>query len=161
GSASEPEFLRRQAAYLARIDERDFESARDYSTRNPHNYFTRKEKFQEYLDRHPSGAFVSRARAALADASRDWGRHEYRAVVDLYAESPGEVKEIRARCRAYLSAHSDGKFRDAVGELLRWCDKVSETAEYTVTLKSGSFSKDIAHTISWGPSLSVEIEVNG
>ena len=57
---------------------------------------------------------------------RDWDRHDYRTVRDLYAESPGEVKEIRARCRTYLAAHADGAFRGPVGELLAFCDKVRE-----------------------------------
>ncbi len=161
GTAAEGELLRRQAVYLRRMDERDFEDARDYSRRSPANFFTRREKYRQYLDRHPAGTFAPQARAALAAVAREWDRHDFRAIRDHYTEKPGDIKELRARSRTYLSAHADGRYRDSVSKLVRWCDKVSEPGEYRVTLKSGSFSKKVAHLISRGAYLSVTLEVGG
>ena len=62
GTTTEAELTRRRARYLQRLDERDFEAARDYSTRYPNNFFTRKEKYQQYLDRHQGGGHASQAR---------------------------------------------------------------------------------------------------
>jgi GTPase SAR1 family protein len=161
GTSAESELTKRRARYLARIDERDYETARDYSTRYPNNFYTRKQKYQEYLDRHPGGGYVSQARDALARIAVEWDRHDFRAVVDHYKSKPADVKELRKLCRVYLGAHPEGKYRDKATELIRWCDKVSEPGEYRVTLKSGDFSKKVAHLVSRGASLSVEIEVGG
>jgi hypothetical protein len=160
-ASSEPELLRKRAGYLRRLDERDFEDARDYSRRNPTNFHTRRQKYQAYLDHHPDGAFVTPAREAMRQVAAEWDRHDFRAIRDLYTSSPFEVKELRLRARAYLSAHPDGKYRDSAKELVRFCDRVSEEGEYKVVLKSGSFSKKVAHLVSRGAYLSVEIEVAG
>lgn len=161
GTAEEGPILKRRGVYLKRLDERDFEEARDYSTRSPQNFFTRKQKYQQYLDRHPEGAFVVKSREALRQIGKDWDRHDYRAIRDLYTNKPGELVDLRARCRAYLSAHPEGQYRTSIQGLVRWIDKVSEPAEYVVKLKSGSFSKKVAHLVSRGAYLSVEIEVAG
>ena len=91
----------------------------------------------------------------------EWDRHDFRAVAEHFKAKPEGVKELRTLCRSYLAAHAEGRFRDKATELLRWCDKVTEPGEYTVTLKSGSFSKKVAHLVSRGAYLSVEIEVDG
>ena len=161
GTSVERELLERRERYLKRIDERDFETARDYSTRYPDHFYTRKQKYQQYLDRHPGGGYLSQARIALVRIAGEWDRHDFRAVVDRFKSKPADVKELRKLCRAYLSAHPEGQYRDKSTELMRWCDKVSEVGEYTVTLKSGSFSKKVAHLVSRGAYLSVEIEVDG
>src|SRR5206468_1669098 len=124
--------------YLRRLDERDFEEARDYSRRNPTNFYTRRQKYRQYLDRHPDGGHAARAREALRLVAADWDRHDFRAVRELYATSPADVKELRARSRAYLSAHPEGRYRAGAKELVRFCDRVSEPGEYKVVLKSGS-----------------------
>jgi hypothetical protein len=161
GTSLEAELLRKRAGYLARIDERDFEAARDYSTRYPNNFYTRKQKYQQYLDRHPGGKRADQARLEVSRIAREWDRHDFRTVIDHYKAKPAAVKELRTRCRSYLSAHPGGGYRDKAHELVRWCDKVSEPGEYRVTLKSGSFSKKAAFLVSRGTSLSVEIEVGG
>jgi len=76
----ETELLRRQKVYLSRMDDRDFETARDYSRRNPSNFYTRRQKYRDYLDRHPNGAHVAAARKALTMVAREWDRHDYRLV---------------------------------------------------------------------------------
>jgi hypothetical protein len=161
GSAAEPEVRRRRSAYLKRIDEHAIESARDYSTRHPLNFYTRRQRYQKYLDRHPKGAFVKEAHAALRRIVADWDRYDFRAIRDHYEKRPSDIDELKVRCRAYLAAHPDGRFRAAARELLRWTERVTTTGEYRVVLKSGSFGKKAAHMISRGPSLSVLIEVNG
>ena len=157
----EAELLRRQRTYQARLDERDFETARDYSRRNPGNYYTRRHHFRQYLDRHPGGARAGAARKALAGIAREWDRNDYRIIRDRFLEKPADLKDLKARCRTYLSAHSEGRYRSSVTELLRWCNRCSEGADYKVTLKSGSFSKKAAALVSRGAYLSVEIEVGG
>jgi hypothetical protein len=160
-SSSESEMLRRRSGYLRRLDEHDYEQARDYSTRSPANYFTRRQKYQEYLDHHPDGAFVTASRSALVTVASEWDKADYLAIRDLYVASPAKLDDLKSKSRAYLAAHAEGKFVTPVKGLLQWVDKVSETNEYTISLKSGSFSKKVAHMVSRGASLSVEIEVGG
>ncbi len=161
GTSVEAELLKRRAGYLRRMDDRDFETARDYSTRFPQNFYTRKQKYQQYLDRHPGGVHVSEVQVALTRIAGEWDRHDFRLAAEHFKEKPGDVKELRTRCRSYLTAHPNGLHSKKATELIRWCDKVSEPGEYRVTLKSGSFSKKAAHMISRGTSLSVSIEVGG
>jgi hypothetical protein len=161
GSASEGELLRKRAGYLRRLDERDFEDARDYSKRNPTNFYTRQQKYKDYLDRHADGAFVTAARDASKQVASEWDKHDYRAIRDLWLSHPGNLKELATRSRAYLTSHAEGRYRANIKELVAFCDKVSEPGEYKVVLKSGSFSKKVAHLVSRGAYLSVEIEVAG
>src|SRR5262249_25132178 len=65
GSSHQPEVRRRRAAYVLRLDERDIEPARAFSAKFPLDFAARREHFQRYLDRHPGGAFVPEADAAL------------------------------------------------------------------------------------------------
>jgi hypothetical protein len=161
GTAQESEVRRRRDACLLRLDERDIESARAYSAAHPLNFQTRRERYQRYLERHPDGAFAGEAHEALRNIDRDWDKHDFRAVRDRFQEHPGDVKELQLLCRSYLAVHGEGRFRDAARDLLRWTERVTQAGEYRVVLKSGNFDRKVAHFFSRGPSLSVEIEVNG
>jgi hypothetical protein len=161
GTSREDDVRRRRAAYLLRIDERDFAVARSYSAKEPLNFHTRREKYQQYLERHPEGAFVKETGEALRTIDADWDKHDFRAVRDHFQARPGDIKELETRCRSYLAVHPRGRFRDSATELLRWGERVTAVGEYKVTLRSGNFDHKIAHMLSRGPNLSVEIEVNG
>lgn len=161
GTAHELEVRRGRAACLLRLDERDIESARAYSNAHPLNFQTRRERYQRYLERRPDGAFAAEAKSALEQIDADWDKHDFRAVRDHYQAHPGGVKDLQSLCRSYLAVHSNGRFRTAARDLLRWTERVTEPGEYRVVLKSGSFDPKVAHFFSRGPSLSVEIEVNG
>jgi GTPase SAR1 family protein len=151
----------RRTAYLEQLDEQDWASARDYSVRNPENYYTRQEHYRQYLAHHPTGKYADQARQALVDIDDEWDRHDFRLVRDQFIEDPGEVEELAARCSNYLAAHPSGRYRDKAVEVRRWIERVKTPGEYTVTLVSGAFEDAVAAYLSRGPSLSVEIEVNG
>jgi hypothetical protein len=151
----------RRQALLRRLDQHDIEAARDYSARSPLNFFTRRQRYQQYLDAHPHGAYVSEATGALKAIAADWDKYDFRAVRDRFQAKPGDVKELKVLCRAYLAAHPEGRFRAAARDLLRWGERVTAPGEYKVVLKSGSFDKSAAHMLSRGTSLSVVIEVGG
>jgi hypothetical protein len=155
------EVKKRRESYLKRLDEHDIEAARDYSAREPRNFHTRRERYREYLDRHPTGAFAAEASAAVRTIADEWDRFDYRTLRDHYQAHPADLKEAEARGRSYLAAHGQGRFRDAVTEFLRWAEQVVEPHDYRVVLKSGKFDKKIAWYFSRGPDLSVEIEVAG
>lgn len=161
GTPAADEVKKRRETYLRRLDEHDIEAARDYSAREPQNFHTRRERYQDYLDHHPAGAFAAEATAAVRAIADEWDRHDYRAMRDHYRAHPRDLKEAEARGRSYLAAHGQGRFRDAVTEFLRWSERVVEPNDYRVVLKSGKFDKKIAWYFSRGPDLSVEIEVNG
>src|SRR6185437_13461177 len=161
GTMRESEVRRRRAACLLRLDERDIESARAYSAGQPLNFQTRRERYQRYLERHPDGAFAKEANEALKNIDADWDKHDFRAVRDHFQANPGDVKELQVRCRSYLAVHPQGRFRDSARDVLRWTERVTQPGEYRVVLKSGSFDRKVAYFFSRGPSLSVEIEVNG
>ncbi|HEY7155720.1 MAG TPA: hypothetical protein VH575_17285 [Gemmataceae bacterium] len=160
-TSHESDVRRRRAACLLRLDERDLESARAYSASQPLNFQTRRECYQHYLERHPDGAFAAEANEALKNIDADWDKHDFRAVRDHFQAHPGDVKELQVRCRSYLAVHLHGRFRDAAHDLLRWTERVTQPGAYRVVLKGGSFDRKVAHFFSRGPSLSVEIEVNG
>jgi hypothetical protein len=151
----------RLATYLKQVDERAYEVARAYSAKNPFNYHTRREHYQAYLQRHPTGAFVKEARDALAAIEDEWDKQDFRAVRDHFNEKPGELKELDVLCRAYLAGHPQGRFKEHAVKLLRWSEMARGENEYRVTLKSGSFDPKSKYLLSRGMYLSVEIEVNG
>jgi hypothetical protein len=162
GDTKQADAARRlRAAYLGRIDERDFEAARAYSVKSPLNFYTRREHYQDYLSKHPDGAFAKDAASAMESIETAWDKHDFRAVADHFHNRLGEVKQLEALCRTYLAVHPRGRFRDSAQKLLRWTEQVSSEHEYRVTLKRGAFDSKIAAFFSRGPSLSVEIEVNG
>jgi len=161
GTTHESEVRQRRAACLLRLDERDIEAARAYSAREPLNFHTRREHYQHYLERHPDGAFAIEANEALNSIDSDWDKHDFRAVRDHFQARPGDVKELQLLCRSYLAVHPHGRFCDAARDLLRWTERVTQPGEYRVVLRSGNFDRKVAHLLSRGPSLCVEIEVNG
>jgi hypothetical protein len=153
---------RHRASYLRQIDERDMEAARAYSAKQPLNFFTRREQYQRYLQRHPDGAFADEARTQIRTVEADWDKHDFRAVADHFQQQPGDIKELERLCHAYLAAHADGRFKDSAKELLRFGERVTRDGEYKVVLRSGDFDHSSrAHMLSRGPSLAVEAEVNG
>ena len=160
-TAHESEVRRIRGACLLRLDERDIESARVYSTAHPLNFSTRRERYQRYLERHPDGAFAAEAKTALQTIDSEWDKHDFRAVRDYFQEHPGDVKALQTLSRSYLAVHANGRFCSTAHDLLRWTERVTQPGEYRVVLKSGSFDRKVAAFFSRGPSLSVEIEVNG
>ncbi len=153
---------RHRDLYLRQLDERDIEAARAYSAKQPLNFYTRREQYQQYLQRHPDGTYAGEARTAVRTVEADWDKHDFRAVADQYQEHAGDIKELERLCHAYLAAHAAGRFKDSAAELLRFGEKVTREHEYKVVLRTGDFDKSArAHMMSRGPSLAVEIEVNG
>jgi hypothetical protein len=161
GTPHEEDVRRRRDTYLTRIDDHDIEFARNYSARQPLNFQTRRETYQHYLDKHPTGAFADEARTAVAAIDADWDKVDFRAVRDQFLAHPGDIPDVVARCRTYLAVHPTGKFADCAQELLRWTEKVTAPHEYRVVLRSGDFEHKVARWFSGGPSLSVELEVAG
>jgi hypothetical protein len=151
-----------RSACLLRLDEQDIHTAREYSARQPLNFQTRRELYQRYLDKHPSGgACTDEAKAALRRIEHDWDRHDFRALRDQFVGHPEDAAETVAHCRRYLAVHPNGKFRDAATNLLRWTEHVTVPADYKVVLSNGSFDAGMARWVSRGLKLSVELEVAG
>lgn len=162
GSAQEEPVRYRRADYRARVDVRDIEDARAYSRQHPLHFQTRLERFQRYLERHPAnGCFVKEAEQALVAINGEWDRYDFRAIRDHFEQSPGDLPNLAARCRAYIGAHPQGQFVNSAQELLGWSERVGTSRDYRVVLRRGEFDKKIARFFSLGPDLSVEIEVKG
>jgi GTPase SAR1 family protein len=161
GTPHEADVRRRRDAYLTRLDDHDLEFARAYSARQPLNFQTRREAYQHYLDKHPTGAGAAEARAALAAIESDWDKHDFRAVRDLFLAKPGEVSELVARCRSYLAAHPNGRFVSVATDLLQWTEQVTAPHKYRVMVRSGDFEHRFARWYAHSMDLSVEIEVAG
>lgn len=152
---------RRRDAFLHRLEERDIDTARELSARQPFSFATRREAYVHYLDRHPSGTFATEAQAAVRKIDADWDKHDFRLLREQFVAHPGDVSELVVRCRAYLAIHPTGQFVSAATDLLRWSERVTAPGEYRVILREGHFEKRIARFLSRGPDLSVELEVAG
>jgi hypothetical protein len=160
-SSHTEEVRRRRDACLVRLEDRDLESARAYSARQPLNFQTRRELYQRYLDRHPDGDLHKEAEEALRTIDVEWDKNDFRSVRDQFVAHPGDLSELNIRCQHYLAVHPHGKFASSAQELLRWSEKVASPADYSVVLKGGEFDRKVAFWLSRGPDLSVEIEVAG
>jgi len=162
GSRGESEGRAYRQAAAHRLDEQDIQTARSYSAKNPLNFQTRREHYQRYLDRHPTGgAFSKEAEDALRTIASDWDKHDFRLVRDQFLRDPGNITAVVALSRRYLAVHPQGKFKAAAAELLRWTERVTAPGEYKVVLRSGTFDSSIGRWFTRGPKLSVELEVNG
>jgi hypothetical protein len=151
----------RRSCYLARIGEHDFEAARTYSRQNPQNFATRRERYEQYLSRHPQGTFSSQARSAIGEIDTAWDRYDFRKIRDFYVKSPAEFDELIARCAHYLAVHDKGRYHDKAKELMAWAGRVNQPRDYTVKVVRGDFSIKLGRWYTRGPDLSVSIEVNG
>src|SRR5262245_21640017 len=91
GSTHEDDVRRRRAAIALRLEERDYEPARELTARQPLAFQARRERYLGYLERHPNGTFAKEAAAALKTLAGDWDRHDFRAVRDHFTSKPGET----------------------------------------------------------------------
>jgi GTPase SAR1 family protein len=155
------ELRKKRLAYLHRIDEHDFETARAYSRKEPLNFATRRERYQKYLGLHPEGAFARQARDAVAEVEAAWDKHDFRPVRDLFVSKPTEYAKLTALCEHYLSVHENGKYRKSARDVVAWVERVKGAREYTVKALRGDFSVKLGRWFTKGPDLAVEIEVNG
>ena len=151
----------KRTGYIRRIDEQDFDTALTYSRTSPLNFATRKERYGQYLSRHPQGGFAKEANAAIAEIENAWDKHDFRQVRDLYVKKPAEFDELTARCTRYLAVHDTGRYRDKARELIAWAGRVNQQRDYTVKVVKGDFSTKLGRWFTRGPDLSVTIEVNG
>jgi hypothetical protein len=155
------ELRRRRDGYYRRAEEREIELARAAAAKDPIDFAARLQAYEQYLDRHPLGFFVSEARQAVDTITQEWDKHDFRRVRDHYVRAPGDVKELSSRCLAYQAKHPNGLYRSYAGDLLRWSERVSRPGEYRVTLQSGEIERRLARWFSRGPDVSVTLEVAG
>ncbi|TMQ29281.1 MAG: hypothetical protein E6K70_25940, partial [Planctomycetota bacterium] len=148
GSRMEGDVRQRRSAYLARLEERDIEAARNYSARYPFHFQARRERYQRCLDKHPTGAFAAEAASALKTIEAAWDKPDFRAVRDYFLDNPGAIAELVTQCRAYQAVHPQGRFATAVTDLLRWSERVTAPGEYRVILRNGLFEKRLARFFS-------------
>jgi hypothetical protein len=149
--------------YVHKLDNSDIERARDYSRRNPTNFATRIERFQEYLKNHQAGGqFISEAIESRDRIFREWDTYSYHQAYDYQLAHPDDLVEIARRLRDYLRDHSDGRFVAVASKYLQWWDKVSVPGEYRVTLRRGQVESSVGKYLAGGaPDLGVVIEVAG
>lgn len=146
-----------------KIDERDIETAREYSRKYPTNFSTRLERYQDYLKTHASGGkFVSEAMEAKTRIMQDWDTYAYRQAYDHLLDHPEDINEVTRLLRDYVRDHADGKYSKTAREFIAWWDKVHQPQTYKVTLRRGDFDDANTKYLSGGgPDLSVIIEVAG
>ncbi|MFO0950244.1 MAG: hypothetical protein U0835_03655 [Isosphaeraceae bacterium] len=154
---------RKLQGYVATLDERDIDRARQYSRQYPTNFATRIERYQDYLKAHQTGGrFISEATEAKDRILREWDTYAYRLAYDHLALHPDDVGEVARRLRDYLNEHRDGRYAKDAQAYLDWWDRVEVPGEYTVTLRRGEVEPDVGKYLSGGgPDLGVVLEVGG
>lgn len=151
------------AGYVAKLDERDIDRARQYSRQYPTNFATRIERYQDYLKAHQGGGrYISEATEARDRILREWDTYSYRLAYDHLQAHPDDVGEVARRLRDYLNDQPDGRHAAEAKRYLDWWDKVSVPGEYRVTLRRGEVSTQVGKYLGGGgPDLGVTIEVAG
>ncbi|MGO9599580.1 MAG: TRAFAC clade GTPase domain-containing protein [Isosphaeraceae bacterium] len=149
--------------YARKLDERDIQRAREYSSLNPTNFSGRIQRYQDYLKEHQAGGrFLSEAIEARERILREWDTFSYRQAYDEALAHPDDVAEIARRLRDYLRDHPDGRYVADANAYLTWWDKISVPGEYRVTLRRGEVEPTVGKYLAGGgPDLGVVIEVAG
>jgi GTPase SAR1 family protein len=149
--------------YVARLDDLDFEKARQFSRESPTNFNVRIRKYQDYLRAHEAdGQHRREAADAIARVERDRDVYLYRQAYDYAAAHPDDVAEVARQLRAYLAASPEGRFARDARAYADWWDKVAVPGEYRVVLRRGEVEPDVGQWMAGGaPDLAVEVEVAG
>ena len=146
-----PEVQARLELYARKLDEQDFDRAREYSRHNPTQYAKRIERYREYLDAHKAGGrFISEALEAKDRILREWDGYAYRQAYDFALAHPADIAEIARRFRSYLIDQPDGRYSDLARQYLDWWDKVSVPRQYRVTLRRGEVEPTVGKYFSGG-----------
>jgi GTPase SAR1 family protein/outer membrane protein assembly factor BamD (BamD/ComL family) len=146
------------AKFTARMDDRDFTSAVEFSRRFPTQFAARIEKYDAYLKTYASGGrHLTEALQAKSEIFKEWDLHSYRQAYQHIREFPNDLDEGARRLNDYLRVHPNGRFTAAAQAYLDWIRKISEPHEYQVTLKRGQ----VEDSVGSNPDLSVTIEVGG
>jgi hypothetical protein len=150
------------AKYSRAWDERDFESAREFSMANPDRFQARIARYQTYLERHAAGGIYTRdARTAIETIRADWADHDYRAIYEFSRRYPSDIAAVARRVRQFVDDHPSSPRRRAADQFLARYENAAAPGEYRVRVKSGTFARGIARGLSRGPDLAVQIEVAG
>ncbi|HEX8204332.1 MAG TPA: hypothetical protein VF590_27890, partial [Isosphaeraceae bacterium] len=160
--------LRAEAAalldtYVARLDERDIQKARQYSKQYPNNFQTRIDRYQDYLKAHTEGGrYISEAMEAIDAIDRQRDVYLYRLAYDHLVAHPDDVAEVARRLRDYLTAMPDGRYRRDAEAYLAWWEQVTVPRGYKVTLRRGEVDPSVGKYLGGGgPDLGVEVWVAG
>ncbi len=149
------EFEARVAGYARKIDDRDFQRAKDYSGLHPTQFSLRIQKYQDYLKAHASGGkFISESLKAKDAIAAEWDVYSYRQVYDHASAHGDDVFETARGLREYLLEHPDGKFAREANDYLSWFDKISTPHDYHVTLRRGIVESDVHKYFSGGARIS-------
>ncbi len=162
-SAMHEQVNSRLEMYLKRLDEQDIDRARDFSRKNPTQFASRIERFQNYLKAHEAGGqFVSEAIEAKDHILRQWDVYSYRQAFDHWQAHPDDAATVAQRLREYLRDHADGRYAADAQSYQEWWDKVSVPSQYRVTLRRGEVETKVGKYFAGGaPDLGVVIEVAG
>jgi len=149
--------------FARKLDESDIEKAREFSKAQRTNFATRRQRYQDYLDKHKTGGlFIAEAHAALDAIDRERDDFSYRQAYDHYAAHPEDVPAVAQKLQAYLTANPDGRHIQDARRFLAWWEKTSTTSEYRVVLRRGEVEPDVGKYLAGGaPDLSVEVYVGG
>jgi hypothetical protein len=143
-------------------DDRDFDSAREFSLQQPDLFEGRISRFERYLERHGvAGRHVADATAAIQSLRTEWSEHDYRSIHEFYRQYPNDLVTVASRVRQFLAVHASSHRVQAANDFLAKYERAATPHDYRIRVKSGVFDRSIKHTLSLGPDLAVEIEVAG
>jgi hypothetical protein len=151
------------ASYVRRLDEADFNKARQASKQYPSNFALRIRKYQDYLKTHQSGGqHISEAMEAIDRVERERDTYMYRLAYEHFTAHPDDLAEVVRRLRAYLGTNPEGRYATDAKSFLAWYEKASVPGVYHVTLHRGEVEPDVGKYLAGGaPDLGVELWVAG
>lgn len=151
------------ADFARQLDLADIERARQASRDAPTSFAVRRQRYQDYLQKHVAGGqFVGEANAAIEKIDRERDVYQYRLAYDHYLAHPDDVPAVAAKFRTYLNGNPDGRYVKDAKAFVAWWEKISVPGDYRVVLQRGEVGPDVGKYLSGGsPDLSVEFWVAG
>ena len=121
--------------FPALIDKRDFVVAERGAKDVGDRYEEAEEYYLKYLERHPNGQHVEKARKAIAALPKLIDERDFQRVIEKYEALKDQPDKAERALLEYLNANKEGGHRDEIQALLSDIPSLKDDLRYRETLK--------------------------